>query len=66
MKKLNEERPSKKRKEINFAELPKEACKINFLELSLSSSTYKTGLEVYKAWLDFNKKKTPKRPYTNH
>jgi hypothetical protein len=65
MKKLNDDRPSKKKKEVNFSDLPKEACKINFMELALSSSSYKTGIDVYRAWLDFNRVKLPKRPYTN-
>lgn len=65
MKKLNEEKPTKKKKEINFAELPRQASKINFIELALSSSHYKTGIDVYKVWLESFKVKQPKRPYTS-
>lgn len=50
MKKLNEEKPSKKKKDVNFADLPKNPKLINFTEVAQSSS-FKTGIEVYKAWL---------------
>jgi hypothetical protein len=65
MKKLNEEKPTKKKREINFTELPSDPSKINFIELAMTSSHYKTGIDVYKVWLESFKVKLPKRPYTN-
>ena len=31
----------------------------------MGSARYKTGIELYKAWLEFHRVRAPKRPYTN-
>ena len=64
MKKLNEDTPGKKKKDLDFSELPVDCQSINFAELAASCGNFKSGLEVYKAWLDHSKVKPPKRPYT--
>lgn len=65
MKKLNEEKPTRRKKELNLADLPRDPTKINFIELAMGSARYKTGVELYKAWLEFHRVRMPKRPYTN-
>jgi hypothetical protein len=63
MKKLDERKPSRKQKDINFAELPKDPKLINFEQLSRNTH-FKCGIELYRAWREANKTKPVKRPYT--
>jgi hypothetical protein len=65
MKKLNEEKPARRRRELHLADLPRDPSEINFIQLAAATTRYKSGLELYKAWLDLHRVRAPKRPYTN-